>query len=102
MPKTTSPRRNGWLSRLGTLCCAALVCAVFGWLGFLARKPVLAALQMRQNNDRQERDLCELQLANQRMEREIARLTTRAGKEAAARRSGYILPHEYRLRIPDR
>jgi hypothetical protein len=80
--------------------CGILVCLAFGWQGVQAAHPFLLAGRLRADNDQAEREILHLRLENQRAIKEIKALETPEGIQRAARKLGWVLPNEQKLRIP--
>jgi cell division protein FtsB len=101
-PKTSPRSAAGPQRRLGFVLCAILVCLLGSWMGVQAAHPFLLAGRYRDRNDALERQVKQFQLKNQRAEREVKALDTDQGLLRAARKFGWVLPGEQKLRIPNR
>jgi hypothetical protein len=100
LSKTSPGRRASGRASLGLALCGIVVCLVFGWQGVQAAHPFLLASRLRNDNDQVEREILRLRLQNQRAIKEIKVLETPQGVEREARKLGWVLPKEQRLRIP--
>lgn len=101
---TASPNRTQHMhrpsSQTGILVCALLLLPLGSWMGVQAYRPFAYAAALRAQNDAKEREILQLNLQNQRTEREIRALDTRDGVIRAARPLGWVLPGESKLRLP--
>lgn len=89
--ETTAPRRPG--GRLPNVVLA-IGCLAMAWLGAVVARPYLLALRLRADNRELGRQIGELQIANQRLRKQISALDTPAGQEREARKLGYVRPGE--------
>lgn len=65
-----------------------------------AASPFLKASRLHAANNAIEQEYLRYKLQNQQAEKEVRALETNAGIMNAARKLGYVLPNEQRLRIP--
>lgn len=100
-PPQKLPSRAKQRGRLGTVACGLFVCVLCGWFGLLSAQPYLLAMRLRAENDALERKTRWYYQENQRAEKEVKALDTPEGVMRAARKLGYVLPGEQRLRLPE-
>jgi hypothetical protein len=78
-----------------------VVAATCTWLGALFGKELILDNRARTANDLTEQSILRERLESQRIERDLRSLGTPAGIERAARKYGWTMPNERKLRISD-